>query len=200
MNEYVPFLVAYIATAATPGVEAATIMGFVLAGRGRAVVLLAAGLLSSKVLILMVALLSMTALAHALGPAFHVLRYVGAAWLVWMAIGRIRRAFPSSSPLQKPRSTRNGLAAFGMGAALTFGNPLALTFYFAILPAVVPEGGAFSAAGVLSIIVTVVMGVVIVSYAVLARLLRGALTSRPRAVEYVSAALLLLAAALTVVS
>ncbi|MDR6868387.1 threonine/homoserine/homoserine lactone efflux protein [Microbacterium resistens] len=201
MADYLPFAVAYLVPAFVPGVEAATIMSVAVSPRRRDVIPLGLGLLAGKVAILLIALAGAVALMAVLGPWFQVLRYAGAAWLLWLAIGGLRRAFSKTptgptGPGVAPRRATGAVASFGIGAALTLGNPLALTFYFAVLPAVVPPGGAFQAALVLSAIVVVIMTASIGLYALLGGLLGRVLAARPRIVDVGASALLILAAAL----
>lgn len=196
MPDYLPFVIAYTVTAFTPGVEAATIVGAVLSGRRRDVVPLGAGLLISKVLFLIIALLGATALAALLGPWFVLLRYAGAAWLLWLAFTRIRRAFravpPENATEEHPR--RAG-GPFLLGAALTLGNPFALTFYFAILPSVMPvEANPWDVAPVLIVLVVTIMGTVIATYALLAHVLLNTLSRHARAAALIAAGLLVVAA------
>lgn len=194
--DYLPFVIAYTVTAFTPGVEAATIVGAVLSGRRRDVLPLGAGLLISKVLFLVIALLGATALAALLGPWFVLLRYAGAAWLLWLAFARVRRAFravrPQDATEESPRRTGGH---FVLGAALTLGNPLALTFYFAVLPSVVPVGAdPWDVALVLILLVVTIMGTVIATYALLAHVLLNTLSRHARAADLIAAGLLVVAA------
>lgn len=200
MTDYLPFATAYVAAAATPGVESATIMSYVLAKRSRDVVPLAIGLLTGKVVILLVALIGATALALLLGPWFAALRYAGALWLAWMAIGRLRRAAGSGTALPTPRNARSAVATFGLGVALTLGNPVAMTFYFAVLPSVVPHSAPMDATIPLIFIVLTVMSVVVTSYGLLAHLLRGALKARPRVVDVIGGGMLFAASVIILVT
>ncbi|KJC64642.1 LysE family translocator [Agreia bicolorata] len=202
MPDYLPFIIAYAVTAFTPGVEAATIVGAVLSGRRRDVVPLGAGLLLSKVLFLIIALLGATALAALLGPWFVLLRYAGAAWLLWLAFVRVRRSFRAAPPeLAAEKKPRRAGGPFLLGAALTLGNPLALTFYFAILPSVIPVGASpWNVAPVLILLVVTIMGTVIATYALLAHLLLNTLRRHARATDLIAAGLLVIAALMIVFS
>lgn len=196
MPDYLPFVIAYAVTAFTPGVEAATIVGTVLSGRRRDVIPLGAGLLISKVLFLIIALLGATALAALLGPWFGLLRYGGGAWLLWLAVVRVRRTF-RAAPSEEATAERPRRAGgpFLLGAALTLGNPLALTFYFAILPSVIPaEAQPLDVAPVLILLVLSIMGTVIASYALLAHVLLNTLRRHARAADLTAAGLLAVSA------
>ena len=202
MPDYLPFIIAYAVTAFTPGVEAATIVGAVLSGRRRDVIALGAGLLLSKVVLLFVALLGATALVALLGPWFALLRYAGAAWLIWLAFVRVRRSFlPARTAVSAEKSPRQAGASFALGAALTLGNPLALTFYFAILPSVIPLGvSPWDVAPALTILVLTIMGTVITTYALLAHFLLNTLSTHSRTVDIIAAGLLTIAALMIVLT
>lgn len=188
---YLLFVSAYAISAFTPGLEAATILGTVLAGRRRDVIPLGSGLLVGKVALLLTALLGATALVAVLGPWFTVLRYAGAVWLLWLAYTHARRAYKGApTPLVEKNPRRAG-SSLVVGAALTLGNPLALTFYFAILPTALPSNtNPWSTAPVLVLLVVTVMGIAIASYTVLAHLLLKTLRTHSRAIESISAGLL----------
>lgn len=206
MSDYLPFALAFAVTAFVPGVESGVVLGVALSRRRRDVIPLALGLLAGKPLLLAVALAGASALAVALGSWFSVLRYLGAALILWLAARRVHRGItPMTAPAESNPSTtgrlpQGHLALFALGASLTATNPLALSVYFAILPGVVPPEGPWQAAPALGTIVVVIMGAAIAMYALLGHLLRSALRRRAGAIDVVAGGFLGMAAILIVIS
>ncbi len=80
--------------------------------------------------LLTVASLGVTALLGALAEAFEILRWLGAAYLVWLAI-RAWRA--PADDLSETRAVSPG-KTFGRGFLVSLTNPKTLAFYAAFLP------------------------------------------------------------------
>jgi threonine/homoserine/homoserine lactone efflux protein len=80
----------------------------------------------------------MAALADALGHLFVVLRYAGAAYLVYLAL---RMWFaPQHIDGAEPGAPQRPWKMFGTGLAVTLGNPKIMVFYLALLPTIVDIG------------------------------------------------------------
>lgn len=100
-----------------------------------------AGLLLGDVLFLILAIVGLSALAATLGPVFAVVKWVGAAYLVWLGIRTWRAAVPPAEALEtgaaapQPALTRAGMARAALaGFTLTLGNPKVILFYGAVMP------------------------------------------------------------------
>lgn len=208
MSDYLPFALAFMATAFAPGLESGMVIGVALSDRRGGVGPLALGLLVGKLALLAVAIAGATALAAALGPWFGLVRYLGAAWLTWLAIRRIRhgaqltrrsaRGPSNQRPPERVPQGRWGL--FGLGAALTLANPLALSFYFAILPGVVPTDDPWRATPVLAILVVVIMGAAIALYSLIGAALASVLRRHEGAIDIAAGVFMAVAAVLVLVA
>jgi threonine/homoserine/homoserine lactone efflux protein len=124
-----------------------------------------------------VAMVGLTAIAAAFGPFFQIVKYGGAAYLLWLGY----RAFRSTaSPLVVvPRSGKGMIKDVGLGFLVTLGNPKAILFYSALLPTFLDLTRIrFADFLVLAVIVMVVSYVVYGGYIFLAERSRRLLSSR----------------------
>ncbi|MFF1905835.1 LysE family translocator [Kitasatospora sp. NPDC058218] len=121
-----------------------------------------------------------TALLTASQLAYEILRWAGAAYLVWMGIGMLRHRGGGAEPERAP--TGGGFrSGWRRGTLTNLLNPKVGVFYVAVLPQFIPAGVPHFAAGVALTGVHVLEGVlwsaVLVGFA---RAVRGWL-SRPAA-------------------
>lgn len=70
--------------------------------------------------------------------AFNALKLAGAAYLVWLGIGSLRRAFQGDAPIDAPtvdhRQVFNAARSFREGLLSNVLNPKTVIFYMAFLP------------------------------------------------------------------
>ncbi|MFE2721067.1 LysE family translocator [Kitasatospora sp. NPDC059327] len=121
-----------------------------------------------------------TALLTASVAAYEILRWAGAAYLVWMGIGMLRNRGGGAEPERAPAGGGFG-SGWRRGTLTNLLNPKVGVFYVAVLPQFIPAGAPHFAAGVALTGVHVVEGMlwsaVLVGFA---RVVRGWL-SRPAA-------------------
>lgn len=116
-----PGVVALVARAIGSGFAPA--MGFV------------AGLILGDLFYLLMAVFGLSFLADLLGGLFTIVRWAGAAYLVYLA-WRLWRA--AADPGQIGREAGRGVLESAVsGLAVTLGNPKTIVFYLALLPAIV---------------------------------------------------------------
>jgi threonine/homoserine/homoserine lactone efflux protein len=137
---YAAFLVAALALVVSPGPD----MMFIVAMGGRggpaAGVMAAAGVAFAMLMHAVAAVLGLSALFSTLPTLYHVLRWVGAAYLLYLAV----KAFRDRSVLVEEGGTLGpGLRrAFWQGAVTNLLNPKVILFNVAFLPQFVnPELG-----------------------------------------------------------
>ncbi len=123
----------------TPGPVVAALIARAATGGVRAVVPLAAGVAVGDVLWPLLAMLGIGVAAGVWADALYLLRFFGAAILVWMGWGMIRGADEAAR-----RATAGGLAresgwtGFLAGLMVIAGNPKAILFYLGVLPGFFP--------------------------------------------------------------
>jgi threonine/homoserine/homoserine lactone efflux protein len=128
----VAFAIGMFFLALSPGPGLATIVSRALAAGPVAGLAVTGGLVLADFVFMAVAMVGLTAIAAAMGPLFQIVKYAGAAYLVWLGCKAFRS---SASPLAiKPRSGRGLVKDVGLGFLVTLGNPKAILFYSALLP------------------------------------------------------------------
>jgi threonine/homoserine/homoserine lactone efflux protein len=138
MSSYAAFLIAAFALCITPGPD----MMFIVAmgGRGgpRTGVLAASGVACAMFVHSVAAALGLSALFLTLPTLYHVLRWAGAAYLLYLAVKAFRdRAVPADEGTAAGPGRRR---AFWQGAVTNLLNPKVILFNVAFLPQFVDPG------------------------------------------------------------
>lgn len=171
------FAAAYFAIVVLPGPAVTALLARVLARGPRGAAGFIAGIAAGALLWLAIAAAGLAALAATFAPVFVVIRYAGAAYLLWLA-WKLWTA--PVHQLDAGKATSEDKSLFLTGLAINLGNPKAIVFFLALLPSVVDLGGltplAFGALA--AIVVAIVVGVFGV-YTVLAVRARRLLRSTP---------------------
>ena len=127
------FVVVFTLDSMTPGPAVAMVMS-----RGASIGLVRtlpfiAGLVLGDLLLFGLALAGLATLAATLGPFFVVVKWVGIAWLLYLAW---QLWASSTTAIEEVGTSGEGWRSFGMATILPLGNPKAVGFYAALLPAV----------------------------------------------------------------
>lgn len=140
-------------------------------GRGlRPALALIGGIVLGDLVFFSLAVLGMAALARSMGEFFVVVKFAGAAYLIWMGI-RLWRARPANpaavaSGEPAPRDHRRSLLA---GFMVTISNPKTIAFYAGLLPTFIDlEKLSTGTALVMGVIVILTVGLIPAIYAVAA--------------------------------
>ena len=123
------FLAASVALYLTPGADMMFISATGAAGGRRAGVLAGLGVSLGSISHTILAAVGIAALIRTTPWAFDTLRYVGAAYLVYLAIQTWR-----APPPEPGQGANNGWQAFRRGALTNFLNPKVSVFVLAFLP------------------------------------------------------------------
>lgn len=156
------FAVALTIAAAIPGPSIAALIARVLTqGPGRNVGF-TAGLVVADVLWLAAAVYGLAAVATQAHQVVIVLKYLGAAYLVYLAC-KMWTA-PAADPLPSAPRGRNHLGSFAGGITMGLSNPKTMLFYLALVPNLIPlsQVGTRTFAelvGVQAVVLTIVLGV-----------------------------------------
>ena len=177
---FAAFGAALFVAAASPGPNVAAIVARVL-GRGtRGALAFTSGIALGDVVWLTFAITGLTVVAQTFQGVFLAIKYVGAAYLLWLAwrlwtapvhAGEVE-AVDADAPGERPARL------FLTGLALTMGNPKVMVFYVALLPSIldldrVTPAGFAGLVAVTTAVLTVVLG----GYVLLAGRARGLLRS-----------------------
>ena len=193
-------LTATIAMAAlTPGPAVTAIVARAVTDGVRPALAINAGVVTGDLLFFSLAAAGMAAAASSLGELFTVLRWLGAAYLVWQGIAlwrfRPRAAATAADTAHEAHFWRN----YGAGLLLMFGHVQAMLFYAALLPGFVDlDRLTVADLGLVALTLVLVIGGVNTIYALLGARARGFFAdARAQLILHrVAGTLMLLAAAL----
>lgn len=177
----VAFAAAFLVFAASPGPDNMTIVARTVTHGAASGIVYGAGTVAGILVFLMLAAFGLSAAAAGMGDVMAVLRYAGAAYLVWMGV-RLWTA-PPAVPELRPLGARRGLLkVFATGIALNLGNPKMPLFYVALLPNVVGPALTWREVGLLAVVILAVEIVVVGGHVLLAARARRSLRD-PRIVR-----------------
>jgi threonine/homoserine/homoserine lactone efflux protein len=133
------------------------------------------GVALADVFFLLLAVFGLALLANALGTLFIAVKFAGAGYLIWLGIKLWR--CPPTAPDDTP-APKQSLGPFFAGFALTLGNPKAIAFYLAFLPAFIDLTAVTGwDVGLIAITTFIVIAAMLTGYAAVAakfrHLLRG---------------------------
>ena len=166
------FALALAVAAASPGPGIAAVVARALGSGLRPALPMIAGLVTGDIVFLACAVLGLAVIATQFGTLFVLIRYAGAAYLLYLAY-----CLWTTNPITtdiKARTAGGPWRMYMAGLLVTLGNPKVIVFYLALVPTfldlrVVSAAGFIALAGV----ITVVLSAVLVAYAALAARARG---------------------------
>ena len=181
LANFVTYAVALAIAAAIPGPGIIALVARALGSGFRPTLPMLFGLAVGDVVYLLAAVLGLAWVASTFGTVFLVLKYAGAAYLVWMA-WTFWHAGVTAEDIES-RKAQGPFASAMAGLLVTLGNPKTIIFYLALLPNLFDL--ATVTAGDLAILIAVtfaVLFVVMVPYIALAGRARMLMRS-PRALK-----------------
>ncbi|PML77358.1 LysE family translocator [Enterovibrio norvegicus] len=124
------------------------------------------GVLLADYIFICLALSGLTAVASALGEFSSVLKYAGAAYLLWLAYKSWTS--PTVSLENDTPNQAKGASSLAIGLVITLSNPKAILFYMGFFPAFI-DVQTLSTSGILTVLIlsTVAVGGVLSGYAIL---------------------------------
>jgi threonine/homoserine/homoserine lactone efflux protein len=176
------FLLTTLIVVVTPGTGVLYTLAAGLSRGARASVIAAVGCTLGIVPHMLAAITGLAALLHASAVAFDVIKYLGVAYLIYMAVAMWRDSGALSvSDTRPPESAARVIAS---GILINILNPKLTIFFFAFLPQFVRAGDPNGLAQmlVLSGVFMLVTLVVFVVYGLFAAAVRTHLVNRPKAV------------------
>ena len=173
------FLLTTLVIVATPGTGVLYTLAAGLARGGRASVVAAFGCTLGIVPHMLAAITGLAALLHTSAVAFQTLKYLGVAYLLYMAWTTIRDRGPLTVDESAPPSSRKVIVS---GVLINLLNPKLTIFFFAFLPQFVSSEAAHASLEMveLSAVFMLVTFVIFAIYGVFAAAVREHVISRPR--------------------
>jgi threonine/homoserine/homoserine lactone efflux protein len=152
------FAAAFFVFAASPGPDNMTIVARTISHGAASGIIYGAGTVVGILIFLTLSAFGLSIVAAEMGVVMTILRYAGAAYLIWMGV-KLWTAEPVVPELHPVSGGRGLLAIFATGVALNLGNPKMPLFYVALLPNVV---GASLTPGHIAALTTVILVVEVV--------------------------------------
>ena len=130
------FMLATLVLNATPGVDLLLTVTRTLQGGAKAGMAAALGINAGCVVHAMAAAFGLAALLAVSATAFLAIKWLGAAYLLWLAVGMARAALRTGAPAKAlvTASNRPAWADFRVGALTNALNPKVALFFLAFLP------------------------------------------------------------------
>ena len=194
MSEYLfgAFLLACIVLAITPGPSMALLLANSTRYGRRAGLLTVLGNGIGLCILVASATLGLTSLMAFVAEWFDVIRWIGAAYLVWLGLTRLRAAwrhFPGEMPNELPAV---GTRWFWHGLAVALSNPKVLLFLGAFFPQFVDPGAAIAPQlAILAVTFVIVIMLTDALMALAADAARGWFLGRARLLDGASGTLLI---------
>ncbi|MET0484041.1 MAG: LysE family translocator [Aestuariivirgaceae bacterium] len=132
------FAAALIVAAGSPGPSIAAMIARVLTRGLKDVLPFLLAIWIGEAIWLTLAVAGMAAIGEQLGHLFVILRYAGAAYLLYL--GYKMWFAPSELGGERLPGPQNPWKMFGAGLAVTLGNPKIMVFYLALLPTILDIG------------------------------------------------------------
>ncbi len=126
-----------------------------------------AGIILGDYIFIILALFGLSALAEIMGTAFIIIKYLSAAYLIWLGIKMLRTKTESIDIEASHNSSL--ISNFLTGLLITLGNPKAILFYVGFFPAFVNVSEVtLSDTSLIMLAATVAFGSVNMCYSLLA--------------------------------
>ncbi len=178
------FLLTTLVVVATPGTGVVYTLSAALARGRRASILAATACTLGTVPHMVAAITGLAALLHASAVAFEILKYLGVAYLLYMAWATLKDK--DAIVVEDDPAPRSAARTMVSGVLINVLNPKLTLFFFAFLPQFVPAGepGSVPRMLLLSGIFMLATFVVFCIYGVLAAGVRHHVLSRPRVLAW----------------
>ena len=178
------FLLTSLVVVATPGTGVVYTLGAGLTGGTRASLVAAAGCTLGIVPHMAAAITGLAALLHTSAMAFSVLKYLGVAYLLWLAWSTLRER--GALAVDEERTPRSARRIVTTAVLINILNPKLTIFFFAFLPQFVASGdphGLLRMLGLSAVFMAMTL-VVFALYGVFAAAVRRQVVGRPRVLTW----------------
>ncbi|MCK8079630.1 LysE family translocator [Vibrio sp. 1CM24A] len=136
LESAITFFIAMFIFGITPGPGVFAILARAMVQGWRKCVTLSLGMICSDLIYLALACFGLATIAENWSIAFEVIRYVGAAYLIYLGY-KMFKSLPEmqgSAELAAKQSQKSELASFAQGFLISASNPKVILFYISFLP------------------------------------------------------------------
>ena len=175
----IDFLLTTLIVVISPGTGVLFTLATGLSRGGRASIVAAFGCTLGIVPHMLAAIMGLAALLHTSALAFHTLKYLGVAYLLYMAWNTLRER--GTLQVAQETDARSSLQVIGQAILINILNPKLTIFFFAFLPQFVTTGETAPLARMLELSAAfmALTFVVFVGYGLFAAAIRRNVISRP---------------------
>ena len=152
---------------ASPGPATLTIAGTAMQRGRTAGLAMAAGVTTGSLIWSVAAAFGLGAVMLANAWVFEIIRYAGAAYLMYLALRSARSALQPGTPEMKSAAAKSLKAVYAKGLALHLTNPKAVLFFGSLYAIAIPPGTAPSALLTVIAVIAVQSALVFHGYALL---------------------------------
>ncbi|HWA18008.1 MAG TPA: LysE family translocator [Devosia sp.] len=171
----ISFTIAAFVVVYAPGITVSAVVSMALARGVVAGLLHELGATVARITMVIVAAVALEAVTGLVTAIFDIIKYAGAAYLIWLGIGYLRS--DSMVKIWTAGASQNGWRQVVAGFFVLWGNPKALLFFGAFLPQFVnPDYPAWPQVVLLGSIEIVAAIIADVTYITIAATARSALT------------------------
>jgi threonine/homoserine/homoserine lactone efflux protein len=182
--EFIPYVIALAIACAIPGPGIAACVGKALGAGFRPALSLVTGIVLGDLIYLTLAVAGLSALAHTFSGVFVLIKFAGAAYLLFLAWNFWRAGIDPEKI--RTRTSDKFWPSFLAGFSVTMGNPKTIVFYMALLPTVVDlQTVSLMNWAELAVLTVIVLYAVCIPYIALAAQAREFL-SNPRALKWIN--------------
>ncbi len=168
------------AAAITPGPGIAALLARIMGHGTQGTTMFVVGMMCSDLFWFTLAIMGLAAIAASYAAVFVVLKWLGAAYLLYVAWGMWNSK--GISPVEaddRPVKTSSWFSAFVTGLSMNLSNPKVMIFYMALMPNIIPmDQITMLAYGELAAIMASVLFLVFGTYAYLAASAKKLFTSQ----------------------
>ena len=185
LTGFIAYSIALAIAAAIPGPGVAALVARALGTGFASTVPMVIGLTLGDIVYLVAVLLGLSVVAQTFGTVFLVIKWIGVAYLCYLAY-RLWTAGLMSLDVKAKKKSDGPWASFLAGFLVTLGNPKVMIFYIAITPTVIDLRSVTLIDGMILVALTIaVLMVVLIPYLVLAARARG-LFSKPKTLHAIN--------------
>ncbi|MBJ7538344.1 LysE family translocator [Marinomonas transparens] len=134
LESAITFFIAIFIFSVTPGPGVFAIIARSISTGAKSSIALCVGMALSDIVYLVMACYGLAAIAAAWEEVFLVIRYVGAAYLVYLGWRMWTTPIAEAMNLDDKEATQQGIASFVQGFMISASNPKVILFYIAFLP------------------------------------------------------------------
>lgn len=138
-DTWILFLVLSLAAVLTPGPAMLAIFGHALSRGSRSTLPVVFGNAFGAVLLIGASVAGLSVILASVPHGMTVLKWAGAAYLLWLGIQAWRGAEKAAGSVEAPTHKGSDGGAFGRGVLIALSNPKALLFFGAVLPQFVDQ-------------------------------------------------------------